>query len=202
MTSWRNTTAEIAERKGLIAIELTGKIQDLSIDFITGKAKLTLEVNEKQSAMQVYEELHNCEKLSIKISKYREKRSLDANAYFWVLADKLAAKLNVTKEEIYRNSIKEIGGNSEIVCVKNEAVERLCEGWRLNGIGWQTDTMPSKIDGCTNVILYYGSSTYNTAQMTLLINNIVEDCKAQGIETRTPNEIAEMLSLWEQKEAR
>ena len=176
---------------------LTGKILDMSINFISGKPKITFEVNEKENAMLMYDELHNCEKLSIKISKHHKKRSLDANAYFWKMASELAAKLNVTKEEIYRNAIKEIGGNSEIVCVKNEAVERLCEGWRLNGIGWQTDTIPSKIDGCTNVILYYGSSTYDAKQMSILINNIVEECKAQGIETRTPDEIANMLSLWE-----
>jgi hypothetical protein len=131
------------------------------------------------------------------IERKRKKRSLDANAYFFCLADKLSESLNIPKTEIYRNYIKEIGGVSETVCVKSEAVEKLCEGWRHNGLGWQTDIVPSKIDGCTNVILYYGSSTYNTEQMSRLINLIVEDCKIQGIETRTPEEIANMLSLWE-----
>ena len=177
--------------------DLTGKIEALNIDFVTGKAKLTLEVNEKQTAKQMFDELRGCEKLSIKISQYRKKRSLDANAYFWVLADKLAAKLNIPKEDIYRAAIKDIGGNSETVCVKNKAVERLCKGWARNGLGWQTDTFPSKLEGCTNVILYYGSSTYNTAQMTLLINNIIDDCKEQGIPTMTPEETRDLLSLWE-----
>lgn len=131
------------------------------------------------------------------IQRKRKKRSNDANAYFFTLADKLAEKLNIPKTEIYRNYIKEIGGVSETVCVRNEAVEKLCEGWKHNGLGWQTDTIPSKIQGCTNVILYYGSSTYNTEQMSRLINLIVEDCKVQGIETRTPDEIADLLSLWE-----
>lgn len=131
------------------------------------------------------------------IERKRKKRSNDANAYFFVLADKLSERLNIPKTEIYRNYIKEIGGVSEIVCVKNEAVEKLCNGWKHNGLGWQTDTMPSKIKGCTNVVLYYGSSTYNTEQMSRLINLVVEDCKVQGIETKTPDEIADMLSLWE-----
>lgn len=130
------------------------------------------------------------------IERRRKKRSLDANAYFFVLADKLAEKVNIPKTEIYRNYIKEIGGVSEIVCVKNNAVEKLCKGWERNGLGWQTDTTPSKIKGCTNVILYYGSSTYDTEQMSRLINLVVEDCKIQGIETKTPDEIANMLSLW------
>lgn len=181
-------------------IELTGKIVDMSLNFATGKPKLTLELNERQTAFKMFEELKDSEKLSLKISKFREKRSLDANAYFFVLADKLAAKLNTTKEEIYRNAIKEIGGVSEIVCVQNEAVETLCQKWSCNGLGWQTDTFPSKIEGCTNVILYYGSSTYDKAQMSRLITLIVEDCKEQGIDTRTPDEIASMIDLWESKE--
>ena len=179
--------------------EITGKIDALNVDFATGKTKLTLEINEKQTAKQIYDELHDCEKLSIKIAKYREKRSLDANAYCFVLIGKLAEKLNLTKEEIYRNAIKDIGGNSDIVCVKNEAVDNLCKGWERNGLGWQTDTFPSKIDGCTNVILYYGSSTYDSKQMYLLIQNVVEDCKTQGIETKTPNEISNLISLWKGK---
>lgn len=181
-------------------IELTGKINGLTLDFSTGKANLSLTVNEKQHAMNLYDELHDCEKLKIKIDKFREKRSLDANAYAWVLMDRLAEKLNATKEEIYRKTIKEIGGVSEIVCVKNVAVESLCEKWSGNGIGWQTETMPSKIEGCTNVILYYGSSTYDTAQMSRLIENVVQDCEAVGIETRTPDQLAEMLSLWKEGE--
>lgn len=135
-------------------------------------------------------------KYSVEIKEHKERRSLDANAYFWVLLDKLAEKVNIPKTEIYRNYIREIGGVSETVCVKNEAVEKLCEGWGRNGIGWQTDTMPSKIEGCTNVILYYGSSTYSSEQMQRLTKLCVDDCKNVGIEVMTPNEIAKMLSLW------
>jgi hypothetical protein len=180
--------------------ELSGTIKDLSIDFLSGKAVLNLSVNEKQSAMACFDELRSCEKLSIKIGKYREKRSNDANAYCWVLIGKLAEKLNIPRDEIYRNAIKQVGGNYEIVCVQDKAVEKLCSGWRGNGIGWQTDTMPSKIDGCTNVVLYYGSSTYDTASMSRLINIIVDECKDQNIDTRTPDKIASMLALWGEKD--
>ena len=176
--------------------KVTGRIVGANIDFKSGKPNISFEINERNDFEQMVDELKDCEKLSIEVKQYRAKRSLDANAYFFVLADKLAEKLNTTKEEIYRNAIKNIGGVSEIVCVKNQAVQRLCEGWSQNGIGWQTDTFPSKIEGCTNVILYYGSSTYTTEQMSRLIENIVQDCKAVGIETRTPSEIANLLSMW------
>ena len=178
-------------------MRLTGRIVGESIDYKTGKPMLTLEVNERNDFEALVDEMRDKEKLSIEVKPYRAKRSLDANAYFFVLADRLAEKLGITKEEVYRNAIKQIGGVSETVCVKDQAVTRLCEGWRNNGIGWQTDTFPSKIPGCTNVILYYGSSTYDTAQMSRLIDNVVQDCKAVGIETCPPDELARLLSLWD-----
>ena len=176
--------------------ELTGNIQNMSVDFGTDKMVLTLTLNEKQSAVNMYQEFKDVDKLKIKIDKYREKRTLDSNAYAWALMDRLASRMSLPKEEVYRGYIKEIGGNSDIVCVQDKAVEKLRQGWSKNGTGWVTDTMPSKLDGCTNVVLYYGSSTYDTAQMSRLIDMIVNDCKAQGIDTRTPEEIAHMMTLW------
>lgn len=133
------------------------------------------------------------------IKEQKKRRSLDSNAYAWTLLDKLAERLHEPKVDIYRGYIREIGGNSETVCVKSAAVDRLIEGWENNGIGWQAETMPSKLDGCTNVILYYGSSTYDQTQMSRLIDLIVQDCKAIGIETLTPQEIASMLDTWDEK---
>lgn len=130
------------------------------------------------------------------IKEKKQRRSLDANAYAWVLLDKLAERLHEPKEEIYRGYIREIGGNSETVCVKNEAVDRLTEGWENNGIGWQADTMPSKIAGCTNVILYFGSSTYDSGQMARLIDFIVQDCEAIGIETKSAEELEKLCKEW------
>ena len=176
--------------------EFTGTIKDISQELSSGNIVLHLSCNEKQTVLACYNELANEEKLSIKLAKYRERRSNDANAYCWVLIGKLAEKLGIPRDEIYRNAIKQIGGNYEVVCVMDDAVDKLCRSWRRNGLGWHTDTMPSKIKGCTNVMLYYGSSTYDTAQMSRLIENIVEACKEQGIETRTPDELANMLSLW------
>lgn len=177
-------------------MKVTGRIVGANIDFKTNKPQLTLEVNELNDFKQLVDDLNGCEKLSIEIKPYRARRSLDANAYCWVLIDKLAEKVNDTKEAIYREYITHIGGNSEVVCVKNKAVERLCEGWHRNGLGWQTETFPSKIEGCTNVILYYGSSCYDSSQMSRLLDLIIQDCREQGIPTETPNEIARLKALW------
>lgn len=177
--------------------DLTGKLTNISLSYATGKPLLTLEVNEdRETLSQIYAELKDAERLTIKLGKQGKRRSLDANAYCWVLISKLAEKLNVPKTDIYRQAIREIGGNSDTVCVQDKAVETLCSGWSRNGLGWLTDTFKSKLDGCTNVTLYYGSSTYDTAQMSRLINNIVEECRLQGIETKCREELESLLRQW------
>ena len=128
--------------------------------------------------------------------KTKKRRSLDANAYAWVLVDKIAAAIRLTKEEVYKNAIKGIGGVSDTVCVKDSAVDKLRQNWSKNGLGWQTETMPSKIAGCTNVILYYGSSSYDAKQMGALIDRLIEDAKSLDIETIPPERLEAMLSVW------
>ena len=182
--------------------ELTGKIEGFNIDFVTGNALLTLRLEDKQSGIRCYEDLKTAEKLSIKISKFREKRSLNANAYFWLLCGELAKKLSgekvkYTKEDIYRRSIKEIGVYKDWEDLSPADAKTLRHAWEMLGTGWITEQVDFMPDG-ENVIVrtYYGSSQYNKKQMARLIDNIVQDCQAVGIETRTPNEIAEMISLW------
>lgn len=176
--------------------ELTGKVPYMVSFTAKGNPIITLEINEKAEALNMVEELHVAEVLSIKIGRKSKKRSLDANAYCWVLISKLAEKLNITKTEVYRSAIKEIGGNCDTVCVQDKAVNSLREGWERNGIGWQTDKFPSKIDGCTNVVLYYGSSTYDVAQMSRLINIILQECRQLCIETKSNEEIDSLLTSW------
>lgn len=134
--------------------------------------------------------------VSVEIKKAANKRSRDANAFAWVLIDKIAEKMHLGKSDVYRSAIREIGGVSETVCVRDIAVERLRSGWEKNGIGWQTETMPSKLPGCTNVVLYYGSSTYDTAQMSRLIDLLIQEAEQLGIPT-LKDEATELLGKWE-----
>ena len=169
------------------------RLRDLSLARAGGYL-LTIATREDVGAL--YDELHETD-VDVTVKKHREKRSLDANAYAWVLMDKLAEKTGIPKTEIYRHYIREIGGNSETVCVVEAAVKKLRTGWEHNGLGWQTDIQPSKISGCVNVILYYGSSTYDSAQMHRLIEMIIQDCKIQGIEVMPPDKLAALMEGWE-----
>lgn len=126
------------------------------------------------------------------LKEYKEKRSLDANGYCWVLLGKLQESLGIPKEDIYRDLIKYIG-SYEVVPIKNEAVDKFCNAWHKNGIGWLTETTKSKLEGFTNVIAYYGSSVYNSKEMSKFIDLIVQECQQLGIETKTEEEIKSLL---------
>lgn len=132
------------------------------------------------------------------VKEHKEKRSLDANAYMWTLISKLQEKLNVPKEVIYKDAIKNIGPY-EVIPVKNEAIDRFIEAWSHNGLGWICETTKSKLEGFTNVIAYYGSSTYTTKEMSRLIDLIIQECQQQDIETKTPEEVESLLESWNKK---
>lgn len=144
-----------------------------------------------------FESLDKDKEYTVTIKENRKRRSLDANSYFWVLADKLAERVHERKEDIYRSYIKDVGGNSEIICIQDKALDRFCERWEQGHIGRFTETIPSKIDGCTNVIVYYGSSDFDTASMSRLIDLIVQDCKEQGIPTLEDIELQRLCDEWE-----
>ena len=165
------------------------RLLDLSIG-LNGRQRLTIELD--SDFRSEFDELHDVE-VDVKVTKHRVKRSLDANAYAWVLVDKIAQKRRMSKAEVYRNAIREIGGVSEVVCIQNRAVKTMKDVWTRNGIGWQVEEMESKIEGCTNLILYKGSSVYDSRQMSALIDSLVQDAKSIGIETRPQWEIDSLL---------
>lgn len=134
--------------------------------------------------------------LDVEISTSKTRRSLDANAYCWALIGQIAEATKLKKEEVYRDEIKQMGGNYDTVCVPQKAVDALCRHWQHNGLGWMAETFESKFPGCINVNLYYGSSAYDTTQMSRLIDNVVQDAQALGIETKTPRELSLLKEDW------
>lgn len=170
---------------------MKGRLLDLSFT-LNGKQRLVIELDDdfRQDFAGLKE--HD---VSIEVKRWRKKRSLDANAYAWVLMDKIAQATGVPKTEVYRQAIREIGGVSDIVAVPDNAVDKFREGWSKQGIGWQTEILDSK-PGYKRIVVYYGSSTYDTQQMAALIDSLVQEAQALGIETLPPHEIARLNSLW------
>lgn len=173
---------------------MKGRLVDLTFT-LDGKQRLVIELDD--DFRQDFAALKDHD-VRVEIKKWRKKRSLDANAYAWVLIDKIAQATGIPKTEVYRQAIREIGGVSDIVAVPDNAVDKFREGWSKQGIGWQTEILDSK-PGFKRIVVYYGSSTYDTKQMSALIDSLVQDAQALGIETLPPHEIARLNSLWGEK---
>lgn len=133
---------------------------------------------------------------TLEIKQNRKKRSLDANAYFWTLLKDLAVKIDIAYRELYKFYIRDFGVYN-IVPIKEEAVKRWTQNWESNGDGWICESIgKSKFQGYENIKCFYGSSVYDTKEMSRLIDAIVSDCKENGIETLPPSEIERLKRSW------
>lgn len=175
---------------------IRGRLLDLTIS-LDGKQRLTVELD--ADFRSEYDELHGTD-VDLTVKKHRDRRSNGANAYAWVLIDRIADRRHLTKTEVYRNAIRDIGGVSEIVCCQDRAVKTMVDLWHRNGLGWFVEELDSKIPGCKNLVLYKGSSVYDTKQMSQLIDSLVQDARAIGIETRSPAEIESLLKEYNNAE--
>ena len=140
---------------------------------------------------------HKNKLYDLEVKEHRKKRSLDANAMAWSLINQIADVLRIPPVEVYRQAIQGISGNNEIIPIKEDAVEQFKQAWSHNGIGWICrDLGKSKIKGYRNLMVYYGSSVYDTRQMSDLIDHLIQDCKALDIEVKSPEEIASIMGAW------
>ena len=170
--------------------ELTGNISDMSIDFKSGKPKLVLSLNEKQAAMDMYDELNIAEKLSIKIDKYREKRSLNSNNYCWKLLTEIGNVIRKNKEEVYFDMLKRYGQSEMISVQAHIPIEQYIKYCEEAG----ESTLKGKV--FKHYKVYKGSSEFDSREMSIFLDGIVDEAKELGIQTETPEQIAKMKSLW------
>ena len=136
--------------------------------------------------------------VSIEIKRTTKPRSLDANAFCWALCSDIGKAITppVPKEEVYRKAIREVG-EYEPLPIKAEAVETFQSRWAAKGTGWFAEVIDdSKLPGYKLVFAYYGSSTYDTATMSRLIDCLVEDARNMGIPIPASKEQEEALNAW------
>jgi len=159
---------------------------------------LSLRVPDRESALEACENIQAGKRYVAEIKQHRVKRSLEANAYAWQLIGKLAVRYGLSPDEVYRQQIRQIGGVYTIIAVPTDMVAQVSAGWCAGHIGRMADDMgPCRtVKGRNNLRLWIGSSDYDTKQMSQLIDAIVQECKAAGIETLPPEEIARLESEW------
>lgn len=171
-------------------MKVSGRIVGANIDFKTGKPVLMLEINERNDFEHIVDDLKDKDKLSIEVKEYRERRSLNANAYAWSLIGQIADIVRAGKDEIYLMLLKRYG-QSELISVLSHVPIR-------NYVKYFEEAGESKLNGknFTHYRVYKGSSEFDTREMSIFIDGVVSEAKDLGIQTETPNQIAEMKARW------
>ena len=128
----------------------------------------------------------------VEIKEYKPKRSLNANSYSWLLQGEIAHKLKRRIDDIHKEMVLQYGV-IEVLSIDKRAFEsakRLFDYYDILG--------ESELNGKTVIHLKAGIGThlYNTTEMARFIDGCVAEAQDLGIDTRTPDQIAEMKSLW------
>lgn len=177
-------------------MEFSGKIISLAKDIVTKKWNLQIELNEDA---QDASEFVKCEKLDIRLKQHKDKRSLDANAYYWVLLTKLAKIHEWTNNEAHNRLLRRYGQiervDGNLIAIYLPDTEET-EKDVLDKVEYHLAPLPKTVvtrDGEIKrvYILLRGSSTYNTEEMAQLINGLIQDCRESGMpdsEIMTPFE--------------
>lgn len=174
-------------------MEFTGRFVRLEKDYQTNKWNIVLSVNE-EALLEPLSELNGIDKLQISAKKYHEKRSLDANAYLWVLMSKMAQVLGTSKEEVYEEMLQRYG-----VLYRDDK-------------GYVTVTVPARVDvskmghfkfikqegNFKAYIAIKGTSEYDSKEMAQFLDSVIYECLSMGIQTYSPDEIERMKQLWSQ----
>lgn len=131
----------------------------------------------------------------IEIKVHRQRRSLDANAYLWVLLGEMAGVLRTNKDDLYLVMLERYGVFTHII-VKPHVVEKVKQEWRtVKVLG---DVV---VNGQTGVQLqcYFGSSTYDSKEFAILLDGVISEAKEMGINTATEDERDRMINEWGKK---
>lgn len=175
-------------------MQCRGKITQISRDILTRTLLVTMVLTDVSE--QAVQTISAFDDLSVEMKKYRAKCSLDANAYFHVLVGKIADTMTISKAKaknmlICRYGQPQLLPDGSIMIYKTNAPEEFM--WEQEAV----HAIPVRYeDKATFYKIYRGSHTYDTKEMSLLIDGTVADAKELGIETLPPTELARMKERW------
>ena len=177
---------------------MIGKLENLAF---SRNGEQIISFSTKSDFTEAFDTMKGAE-VEIEIKKHYEKRSKNANDYCWALCDKIAEVMSrddpkINKDVIYREAIMQVGIYRDYDNLTISGYKALKHVWEKQGTGWPTEIIETYDNGQrVTVRCYYGSRSYNTKQMSRLIDSLIEDCRSLGIPTETPEQIAKIKSLW------
>lgn len=121
--------------------------------------------------------------ISVSASRYSAPKSPTSLSYCWALIDKIAQATRQPKTEVYKQVVREIGGNSVQRSIRKDALQAWKRSWERNGAGWIVEEA-GEFDGYVDTINYYGSSAYDASHMHRLIESVEAEARNLGIPLR------------------
>ena len=173
---------------------MLGKVKEL-FKLAGGEWLITFTVH--GDAGKIYEKFKDC-LVNLEVKKFNPRRSKTANDFCWALCTDIGNAMwpPLPKEEVYRKAIREVG-EYEPLPIREDAVETFCKRWATKGVGWFAEVIDdSKIPGYKLVFAYYGSSTYDTASMSRLIDWLVDQMEQMELPIPASKEKEEILKAW------
>lgn len=175
-------------------MDTTGKLVSVARDI--GSGKLTVAFAIDTEPVEELNALAGME-LDIRAGKHRKKRSLDANGMLWACLSEIAAALRTDKWEVYLLMLKRYG-KFTYICVKPNVVDAVRLQWRECEVIGEVD-----INGrpAVQMLCYFGSSTYDTAEFSRLLDGVVSEMKELGLAVPASGEMRRALELWEKQKS-
>lgn len=144
------------------------------------------------------------------IKKHEKRRSLGQNAYYWVLLAKVADAMRISKPECHNEMLKSYGqpfitgGAAARVLIPDtdDAAKKVMQDRTIHLAPTSQTTVLKDGKSYRTHVIMRGSHDYNTAEMTALLDGLLQEARQLGIETATPDELERMRQHDLQAEAR
>jgi hypothetical protein len=172
-------------------MKFTGRVRSVNRDWETGQLTIEFTVNERAAEMEI-DNIKDLPVLDVEAKKHRKKRSIEANALLWACLGDIAAALRTDKWSVYLIMLKRYGKYTYI-CVKPKAVEAVKKQWReCEEIG------PIYVGGeaYVQMLCYFGSSTYDSKEMSVLIDGVISEMMDIGLQPPLPRDVKAAIEQW------
>ena len=156
--------------------------------------QFTVSGQERRAAETVYLDFKDTE-MSVEVTKYRNKRSLNANGYLWKLLYEIAVVINSNKDDVYLTMLERYGVFTHII-VKPNMVDRIKAEWRTVKVLDEKQIGEQK---GVQMLCYFGSSSYDTKEFSALLDGVVSEAKELGIETMDDIELKTLIDEYDKQ---
>lgn len=187
-------------------MEFIGKFRDVSRDLFSGNCQMVFDANDIN--LEDINAIKDEEELRITVKKYRRKRSLDANAYYWQLLSKVAETLQMSKPHCHNLMLARYGQTEffgdQVAYTMLPDTEVVTKRMEQMQEAHFAPTSQRKMG--TDGIIYRAwkllkpSHEYDSKEMSVLIEGIVSEAKELGIETLPPVELERMMQALEKRD--